>query len=56
MQYMGSGEVSLELRYGYDHYVFLEKKTEQLDEEMKGYTRKHWKNEYLVEHFLSSFP
>ena len=55
MQYMGSGEVSLELRYGYDHYVFLEKKTEQLDEEMKGYTRKHWKNEYLVIQSITGF-
>lgn len=32
MQYMGSGEVSIELRHEYDHFVFLEKKTEQLDQ------------------------
>jgi len=46
MQYMGSGIVSLELRYEYDHFVFLEKKIEQLDQEMTGYTKKHWKAEY----------
>ena len=55
MQYMGSGEVSLELRYGYDHYVFLEKKTEQLDEEMKGYTRKHWRVEYAIIQSITGF-
>lgn len=48
MQYMGSGKVSLELRYEYDHFVYLEKKIEQLDQEMTGYVMKHWKAEYIV--------
>ena len=46
MQYMGSGDVSIELRHGYDHFVFLEKKMEQLEQEMKGYAQKHWSKEY----------
>jgi transposase len=46
MQYMGSGEVSMELRHEYDHFVFLEKKTEQLDQELQGYARRNWKKEY----------
>ncbi|RLF34371.1 MAG: IS110 family transposase [Thermoplasmata archaeon] len=46
MQYMGSGRVSTELRYAYDHFVFLEKKMEQLDQEIQGYARTHWTKEY----------
>jgi transposase len=46
MQYMGSQEASIELRHEYDHYVFLEKKTEQLDQELQGYANKNWKKEY----------
>jgi transposase len=46
MQYMGSGDVSMELRHEYDHFVFLEKKVEQLDQELQGYARKNWKKEY----------
>jgi transposase len=46
MQYMGSGDVSMELRHEYDHYVFLEKKMEQLEQEMKGYAQKQWSKEY----------
>ena len=55
MQYMGSGEVSLELRYGYDHYVFLEKKTEQLDQELQGYACKHWGDEYQIIQSITGF-
>jgi transposase len=46
MQFMGSGDVSMELRYEYDHFVFLEKKVEQLDQELQGYARKNWTKEY----------
>jgi transposase len=46
MQYMGSSEVSIELRHEYDHFVFLEKKMEQLDQELQGYARKNWTKEY----------
>ena len=46
IQYMGSGDISIELRYEYDHFVFLEKKLEQLDQELQGYARKNWTREY----------
>lgn len=55
MQYMGSGAVNLELRYEYDHFVFLDKKIEQLDQEMSGYTSKHWKNEYRLIQSITGF-
>jgi transposase len=55
MQYMGSGDLSMELRHGYDHYVFLEKKTEQLDQELKGYACKHWENEYRIIQSITGF-
>jgi transposase len=55
MQYMGSGIASLELRYEYDHFVFLEKKIEQLDQEMTGYSRKYWKAEYQVIQSITGF-
>jgi len=46
MQHMGSGKVSIELRHAYDHYTFLEKKQEQIEQEIQGLTQKHWANEY----------
>jgi transposase len=46
MQFMGSGDVSMELRYEYDHFVFLEKKMEQIEQELQGYARKNWTKEY----------
>jgi len=55
LQYMGSGVVSLELRYEYDRFVFLEKKTEQLDQEIQGYTQKHWKKEYTNIQSITGF-
>ena len=48
MRYMGSGDVNLELRYEYDHFIFLEKKIEQLDQELQGYTHKNWTKEYQL--------
>jgi transposase len=48
LQYMGSGTVSIELRYAYDHYVFLEKKQEQLEQELQGYAQAHWNKEYQL--------
>ena len=53
MKYMGSGEVSLELRHEYDHFVFLEKKMEQLDQELQGYAGKNWPKEY---HNVQTIP
>jgi transposase len=46
MQYMGSEDISMEMRHEYDHYIFLEKKMEQLDQELQGYARKNWTKEY----------
>ena len=55
MQYMGAGDVSLEMRYEYDHFEFLEKKNKQLDLEMQGYTRKHWPIEYEILQSITGF-
>jgi len=55
MQYMGSGDISAELRYEYDHYIFLEKKNEQVDQEMIGYTKKYWKNEFMLIQSITGF-
>jgi transposase len=55
MQYMESGDVNLELRYEYDHFVFRDKKIEQLDQEISGYIRKHWKNEYRLIQSITGF-
>ena len=55
MQYMGSGDVSMEIRHEYDHFVFLEKKTEQLDQELQGYARKCWKEEYQIIQSITGF-
>jgi len=46
MHHMGSSIVSIELRHEYDHYVFLEKKLEQVEQEIQGFARKHWTTEY----------
>jgi transposase len=46
MQHMGSGRVSMELRHEYDHFAFLEKKLEQVEQEIQGYAQKHWTTEY----------
>jgi len=55
MQYMGSGDVGMELRHEYDHFIFLEKKTEQVDQEMKGYALNLWKNEYQIIQSVTGF-
>jgi transposase len=55
MQYMGSGHASLELRYAYDHYVYLERKNEQVDQEMIGYAQTHWKKEYQLIRSVTGF-
>jgi len=46
MHHMGSSRVSIELRHEYDHYVFLEKKQEQVEQEIQGYAQKNWTAEY----------
>jgi len=55
LQYIGSSEVSLELRYEYDHFVYLEKKSEHLGQEISGYTMKHWKKEYILIQSITGF-
>ena len=55
LQYIGSGEVSLELRYEYDHFVYLEKKSEHLGQEISGYTMKYWKKEYKLIQSITGF-
>jgi transposase len=51
MHHMGSSDISMELRHAYDHFIFLEKKMEQIDQELQGYAQKHWPKEY---HLLQS--
>jgi transposase len=55
MQHMGTGKASMELRYEYDHYVYLEKKNEQADQEIIGYTRTYWKQEYTLLRSITGF-
>lgn len=55
MQYMGSGNVSTELRYEYDHYIYLEKTNEQADQEIIGYTKTHWNQEYQLIRSITGF-
>jgi transposase len=55
MQYIGSGEVSLELRYEYDHFVYLENQAEHLGQEISGYTLKHWKSDYMLIQSITGF-
>jgi transposase len=55
MEHMGTEMVSVELRYEYDHYVFLEKKLEQVEQVIQGYTRKHWMQEYTLIQSITGF-
>jgi transposase len=55
LQYIGSGEISLELRYEYDHFVYLEKKAEHLGQEISGYAMKHWTKEYRLIQSITGF-
>jgi transposase len=55
VQHMGTGQVSVELRYAYDHYVYLEKKQEQADQETIGYVKKYWNQEYWLIQSITGF-
>jgi transposase len=55
MQHLGSGNVSTELRYEYDHYVYLEKTNEQADQEIIGYTKTYWSQEYHLLRSITGF-
>jgi transposase len=50
-QYIASNPISLELRHSFDHYCYLEQKTNQINQELIGYTKKNWKDEH---HLLQS--
>lgn len=55
LQYIGSNQISLELRYEYDHFIYLEKKAEHLGQEIAGYTKKHWNKEYNLIKSITGF-
>lgn len=52
-QYLASTPDTLELRHAYDHYQYLEQKTEQLNQELIGYIKTSWNHEYQL---LRSIP
>ena len=45
----------MELRYEYNHYVYLEKTNEQADQEIIGYTKTYWKVEYNLLRSITGF-
>ncbi len=55
MQHLGSGNASTELRYEYNHYVYLEKTNEQADQEIIGYTKTYWNQEYQLLRSITGF-
>jgi transposase len=55
MQHLGLGNVSTELRYEYNHYVYLEKTNEQADQEIIGYTKTYWNQEYQLLRSITGF-
>jgi len=50
-----TGTVSGELQYEYDHFLFLEKKQRQVEQEMKHYTQMNWKKEYMLIQSVTGF-
>ena len=46
--YIASGRTSPEVRYAYDHYLYLEKTAKQIEDEMKHFTTQHWNEEYRL--------
>jgi transposase len=55
MQHLGSGNASTELRYEYNHYVYLEKTNEQADQEIIGYTKTYWNQQYDLLRSITGF-
>ena len=55
MQHLGSGNISTELRYEYNHYVYLEKTNEQADQEIIGYTKTYWNQQYDLLRSITGF-
>jgi len=52
-RHLGTQEASIELRCAFDHYELLEQRAERLDQEMIGYSIKHWKKEHEI---IQSIP
>jgi transposase len=53
--FFNTGTVSGELQYEYDHFLFLEKKQRQVEQEMKHYTQMNWKKEYMLIQSVTGF-
>jgi transposase len=47
-RYITSGRTSPEVRFAYDHFLFLETKTQQIEDEMKHFTKQHWNEDYQL--------
>jgi transposase len=54
-EHLSTGAVSGELQYEYDHFLFLEKKQRQVEQEMKHYTQIHWRKEYTLIQSVTGF-
>lgn len=54
-EHLKSGRLNTELQYEHDHYLFLEKKQFQVEQEMKKYTRTYWKKEYRLIQSITGF-
>jgi len=55
MQHLGTENAPPDLRHAFEHYVFLEKKVEQLDQELAGYARKNWETEFELVQSIPGF-
>lgn len=55
MQYIGSGRASLTLREAFEHYTYLDRKVERLDQEMIGHAREHWGKEVGLVQSVTGF-
>jgi len=53
--YLGSGNVSPDFRYAYDHYMFLDWKEKQLEQEIMGYVKTNWSKEYELLQTIDGF-
>jgi len=54
MQHIGA-QTSSELRHAYDHYLIVESRLEQVDQEMIGYAKKYWRSEHELIQSITGF-
>ena len=47
-RYIASGHTSPEVRFEYDHFLYLEKTAKQIEDEMKHLTSQHWNDDYQL--------